>query len=99
MIRLMNFKVFILINSKCDFFYWYTCIKYDSHANLLFISFLKSNFFREFLELNPRKTKKSKQVKKMEVYWLELMLNLSFSTEGQQMILKTGGNHNKHCPV
>lgn len=50
----------------------------------------KSNFFREFLELNPRKTKKSKHVKKIEVYWLELMLNLSFSTEGQQMILKTG---------
>lgn len=32
----------------------------------------------------------------MEVFWLELILNLSFSTEGQQMILKTGGEHNKH---
>ncbi|XP_078335545.1 rotatin-like [Crassostrea virginica] len=50
----------------------------------------KSNFFREFTELNPRKPKKSKKAKSLEVYWLELILNLSFSTEGQQMILKTG---------
>lgn len=38
-------------------------------------------------------------MKKMEVFWLELILNLSFSTEGQQMILKTGGEHNTHSPV
>ncbi|XP_062593037.1 rotatin-like isoform X3 [Saccostrea cucullata] len=50
----------------------------------------KSNFFREFTELNPRKTKKTKHNKNLEIYWLELMVNLSFSTEGQQMILKTG---------
>ncbi|XP_056009232.1 rotatin-like isoform X2 [Ostrea edulis] len=50
----------------------------------------KSNFFKEFTELNPKKKKKNKQHKNLETYWLELMVNLSFSTEGQQMILKTG---------
>ncbi|KAK3086250.1 hypothetical protein FSP39_015771, partial [Pinctada imbricata] len=50
----------------------------------------KSNFLRDFLDLNPRKTKKSKRVLLMEQLWTELLVNLSFSLEGQQMILKTG---------
>ncbi|KAL3860206.1 hypothetical protein ACJMK2_010362 [Sinanodonta woodiana] len=48
----------------------------------------KSNFLREFSELNPRKTKKRKNEKQNEGLWLELLVNLSFSTEGQQIILK-----------
>ncbi|XP_052063673.1 rotatin-like [Mytilus californianus] len=48
----------------------------------------KSNFLSEFAEMNPRKTKKTKKQQFLEVCWLELLLNLSFSVEGQQMILK-----------
>ncbi|KAK3610373.1 hypothetical protein CHS0354_008649 [Potamilus streckersoni] len=48
----------------------------------------KSNFLREFSELNPRKTKKGKNKQQNEGLWLELLVNLSFSTEGQQIILK-----------
>ncbi|XP_060080267.1 rotatin-like [Ylistrum balloti] len=50
----------------------------------------KSNFLREFLSLNPRKSKKTKHTQNMELFWLELLVNLSFSVEGQQMLLKTG---------
>ncbi|XP_069111957.1 rotatin-like isoform X2 [Argopecten irradians] len=50
----------------------------------------KSNFLREFLSLNPRKSKKTKHTQNLELFWLELLVNLSFSVEGQQMLLKTG---------
>ncbi|XP_053402565.1 rotatin-like [Mercenaria mercenaria] len=51
----------------------------------------KSNFLQEFGSLNPKRSKTAKAKGKQilhEVLWLELLLNLSFSLEGQQMILK-----------
>ncbi|XP_064598734.1 rotatin-like [Liolophura sinensis] len=47
----------------------------------------KSNFLNEFSKLNPKK-QKSKSKQNVEGLWLDLLLNLSFSTEGQQMICK-----------
>ena len=54
--------------------------------------YFQSNFLGDFANLNPKKSKKgkSRQVT-METLWLELLLNLSFSMEGQQMILKITG--------
>jgi rotatin len=60
---------------------------------VLFIN-LQSNFLQEFGSLNPKRSKTAKaKVKQVlhEVLWLELLLNLSFSLEGQQMILKIPG--------
>ncbi|KAL5022092.1 hypothetical protein ScPMuIL_001247 [Solemya velum] len=48
----------------------------------------KCNFLKDFSELTPQKTRKGKLRQTLEVLWLELFVNLSFSTEGQQMILK-----------
>ncbi|WAR12009.1 RTTN-like protein, partial [Mya arenaria] len=49
----------------------------------------KSNFLQEFSNLNPKRSKgnKGRQLA-TEQLWLELLLNLSFSLEGQQIILK-----------
>ena len=52
----------------------------------------QSNFLGGFGSLNPKKSKKAKSRQVvMETLWLELLLNLSFSMEGQQMILKISG--------
>lgn len=52
----------------------------------------QSNFLQEFGKLNPKRSKGSKGKQLLhEVLWLELLLNLSFSLEGQQMILKIPG--------
>ncbi|WAR12086.1 RTTN-like protein, partial [Mya arenaria] len=49
----------------------------------------KSNFLQEFSNLNPKRSKgnKGRQLA-TEQLWLELLINLSFSLEGQQIILK-----------
>ncbi|XP_052274853.1 rotatin-like isoform X2 [Dreissena polymorpha] len=54
----------------------------------------KSNFLQDFSNLNPKRSKAFKSKGKQyltETLWLELLLNLSFSLEGQQMILKIPG--------
>ncbi|KAK2169790.1 hypothetical protein LSH36_7g17006 [Paralvinella palmiformis] len=48
----------------------------------------KSNFLHEFAGFSPKKNKKNKQSRLLETLWLKLLVNLSFSTEGQNMILK-----------
>ncbi|XP_074644556.1 rotatin-like [Tubulanus polymorphus] len=52
----------------------------------------KSNFLLKFSTMAPKKTtnagKKPKEKQMEEMCWLQLLANLSFSTEGQQMILK-----------
>lgn len=49
----------------------------------------KNNFLNEFSNLNPKRPMKTKGRQLVnEVFWLELLLNLSFSLDGQQMILK-----------
>ncbi|ELU06616.1 hypothetical protein CAPTEDRAFT_220120 [Capitella teleta] len=48
----------------------------------------KSNFLHEFSALAPKKSRKSKNQQIVENLWLELMVNLSFSTEGQNLIMK-----------
>ena len=83
--------------SNCNFGAW--CL--NTHFFSLIIVFLimfmsskllcflfQSNFLADFACLNPKKSKKSKGI---ETLWLELLLNLSFSMEGQQMILKISG--------
>ncbi|XP_041375404.1 rotatin-like [Gigantopelta aegis] len=51
----------------------------------------KCNFLNDFSKLNPKRTKKSKQKNVLEVCWFELLTNLSFSVDGQQMLLKING--------
>ena len=41
--------------------------------------------------MSPNKTKKTKMVRVVEGLWLDLLVNLSFSIEGQNMILKVNG--------
>ncbi|KAL4234763.1 hypothetical protein ACF0H5_006405 [Mactra antiquata] len=51
----------------------------------------KSNFLLDFGKLNPKRSKGAKPKGKslcIESLWLDVLLNLSFSLEGQQMILK-----------
>jgi hypothetical protein len=57
---------------------------FDYYKFLSGILVVQSNFLGEFTELNPRKTKKTKKQQFVEVCWLDLLLNLSFSVEGQQ---------------
>ena len=53
---------------------------------------IQSNFLHGFSALSPHKTKKSKVTSgQLDGLWLALFVNLSFSTEGQTMILKTDG--------
>ena len=42
--------------------------------------------------MSKAKSKKNKAQKACESLWLDLLVNLSFSTDGQNMILKTTGN-------
>ena len=42
--------------------------------------------------MSKAKSKKNKAQKASESLWLDLLVNLSFSTDGQNMILKTTGN-------
>ena len=51
----------------------------------------QNNFLQEFGSLTPAKNKKTKVARVVEGLWLDLLLNLSFSTEGQSMILKIDG--------
>ncbi|ESO98430.1 hypothetical protein LOTGIDRAFT_231452 [Lottia gigantea] len=55
----------------------------------------KCNILSEFTQLNPKKSKKSgsrgKQKETVDVLWLELLINLSFTTDGQQIIFKVHG--------
>ena len=58
------------------------------------MNLFQSNFLQEFGSLNPKRSKVCKSKGRqllIEVLWLELILNLSFSLEGQQMILKIPG--------
>ncbi|XP_064639862.1 rotatin-like [Lineus longissimus] len=48
----------------------------------------KSNFLHKFSTLAPNKMKKQKEKFAQELRWLHLMANLSFTNEGQQMIMK-----------
>jgi len=49
----------------------------------------KSNFLHGFSALSPHRTKKSKTgAGQLDGLWLSLFVNLSFSTDGQTMILK-----------
>ncbi|CAH1779766.1 unnamed protein product [Owenia fusiformis] len=50
--------------------------------------FNKSNFLQGFSSLNP-KSKKSKLQHSTDTWWIDIALNLSFSIDGQQMIVKT----------
>jgi len=51
--------------------------------------FWKSNFLADFAQYcYPGKTKKSRAVRVLEGLWLDLLQNLSFSTDGHSMILK-----------
>jgi len=53
---------------------------------------VQSNFLHGFSSLSPHKTKKSKLIaSQLDGLWLALFVNLSFSTEGQTMILKIDG--------
>ena len=51
----------------------------------------QSNFLNEFGTLSPKKPKKSKTIRALESLWLDVFVNLSFCTEGQNMILKIQG--------
>jgi len=54
---------------------------------------LQSNFLHSFSALSPHKSKKSKvSSSQLDSLWLALFVNLSFSTDGQTMILKIDGN-------
>ena len=53
---------------------------------------VQSNFLHGFSTLSPHKTKKSKAgTSQLDGLWLSLFVNLSFSSEGQTMILKIDG--------
>jgi rotatin len=52
---------------------------------------VQSNFLHEFSTLSPHKTKKSRSSCQVDALWLALLVNLSFSIEGQSMILKVEG--------
>ena len=49
---------------------------------------LQSNFLHEFSTLAPQRSKKSRLQRLFELLWLELLVNLSFCSEGQGMIMK-----------
>ncbi|XP_050395156.2 rotatin [Patella vulgata] len=53
----------------------------------------KCNMLSEFTQLNPQKSKKQKPKHKqyLDVLWLDLLVNLSFTTDGQQIIFKVNG--------
>ncbi|CAL1547091.1 unnamed protein product [Lymnaea stagnalis] len=48
----------------------------------------KNNFLNQFSRLNPRRTKGKMRIA-VDILWCELFSALSFSTDGQQIILKT----------
>nr|XP_005995543.1 PREDICTED: rotatin [Latimeria chalumnae] len=51
----------------------------------------KSNFLQSFLSL-PLPKVGSKSLSALTVFWLKLLLNLSFGDDGQQMIMKLNGS-------
>ena len=57
----------------------------------------QSNFLNEFGTLSPKKPKKSKTIRALESLWLDVFVNLSFCTEGQNMILKIQGSSLKRA--
>ena len=55
---------------------------------------MQSNFLQGFSALSRHKTKKSKSsTAQLDGLWLALLVNLSFSTDGQTMILKIDGTY------
>ena len=65
----------------------------SERKNKFRISYFQNNFLDEFPRVSKAKSKKNKVQKAYESLWLDLLVNLSFSTDGQNMILKTTGNH------
>ena len=53
----------------------------------------QSNLLCDFSKLSPGRSRKSKGKQTMDLMWLELAVALSFSTDGQQMLLKNNGKN------
>ena len=80
--------------SKNAYPYFYVLL--DFFFKYPFFVYKQSNFVHEFGKLAPKKPKKTKVARVLETLWLDLLVNLSFCTEGQNMILKIKGKDGLH---
>ena len=51
----------------------------------------QSNLLQDFSKLSPGRSRKSRSRQVLDALWLELAVGLSFSTDGQQMLLRIDG--------